>query len=608
MKRISLLLILVCTLGFVFAQNTDEKLAAQYYANGDYEKAAQFYKKIIRRNTSTYIYDNYLNCLIALENKKDALNLAQKQIKRHPKNYFYAVDKGYVLHSFGQKDEADAEFKKLIKSASKNRANLVSLSQSLNRRGFSDYTKLAYEEGVKKLGIESFWYQLAILYRSSSSYKDLVDLSLAVLDKNYTLYSQVYNILGSVLEDEPSIEYLQTQTLLYIQKKPNDVVFQNLLLDIYLQQGKFNSAFRQVKAMDKRQKLNGNGLTQFAETCVGQKQYDYAIKAYQYIIDQNLGSSLLNPKGGLLNAQYLKLKTSLITNDSLANQLANNYKEFFTEFDLNHYTAFIGKRHAEVLIYYSNDLAQGIQLLEKIIVLPRLQAKFIAESKLLLGDAYLIQNNIWDAKIMYGQVDKQFKEDMLGQEAKFRNAKLSYFTGDFDWATSQLDVLKTATSQLISNNAIELSLLIQDNIGLDTTQEAMKEYANAAFLLFQNKVSECQQVLNLLPFKYPKHQLEDEIYYLQAQLEVKKVNYKKALTLYKKVYENHHADILADNALFQAAELLLFGLNEPEKALVLYEKLILDYNSSLYVVESRKKYYALKEGQGKEDLFFEGLN
>ena len=118
-------------------------------------------------------------------------------------------------------------------------------------------------------------------------------------------------------------------------------------------------------------------------------------------------------------------------------------------------------------------------------------------------------NNVWDAKLMYGQVDKEFMEDALGQEAKFKNAKLSYYEGDFEWAASQLDILKTATTQLVSNNAIELSLLIQDNTGLDSTTDAMKEYASAEFLLYQNQIEKCTHILNMLPFKYPNHTLND---------------------------------------------------------------------------------------------------
>jgi tetratricopeptide (TPR) repeat protein len=208
---------------------------------------------------------------------------------------------------------------------------------------------------------------------------------------------------------------------------------------------------------------------------------------------------------------------------------------------------------------------------------------------------------------MYGQVDKEYMEDALGQEAKFKNAKLSYFQGDFEWAASQLDILKTATTQLISNNAIELSLLIQDNTGLDSTTDAMKEYASAEFLLYQNQIEKCTQILNMLPFKYPNHTLNDEIYFLKAKVQEKLGNYEEANKLYTTVYEKYGDDILADNALYKSANITLYIFNDAQKAQALFEKVVLNYNSSLFVVDARKMYFGLKEGLTKEELFHDEL-
>ena len=253
-------------------------------------------------------------------------------------------------------------------------------------------------------------------------------------------------------------------------------------------------------------------------------------------------------------------------------------------------------RLAELIFFYLNKTSFAIELLLKLIETRRLKNTFTAKTKLLLGDCYLMSNNIWDARLMYGQVEKEFKEDALGQEARFKNAKLSYYAGDFEWAKSQLDILKTATTQLISNNAIELSLLIQDNTGLDSTNDAMKEYAAAEFLLYQNKISKCKEILNLLPFKYPNHSLDDEILYLKAQVQEKLGNYEEANRLYRSVYENFSGDILADNALFRSALLTLQIIGDKEEAIQLFEKIILEYNSSLYVARARNYYYKLKNG------------
>ena len=592
-----------------WAQSTDEKLAAQFYENGEYDKAQDLYKKLYKNNeNSLYIYENYLNTLIALDDEKGAIKLVEKQIKRHPNGINHQVDLGYVYIRFDKKEEADKYFEKLTKKHI-NDANAVNmLAQSMQRRQMGERAIAVYEEGTKKHGPISFYSQLLYSYRTSKKLNKLSDLALLVLVENPSQYKYVLKYLDVVYEDEAGVAYLQEKTLLHAQKHTDSPVFDELLLEIYVQQKKFKAALRQVIALDKRNNQKGARVMQMAATFVNNKHYDEAVSGYQYVCDlgESTGTYLIANEG-LINALYLKNTSSLVTDPAEINALKNRINALVEKYGVNHRTAQSLFRLAELYIFYDKNVGAGVTILEDILETPRLQASFKANSKLLLGDAYLMLDNIWDAKLMYGQVDKEFKEDALGQEAKFKNAKLSYYTGDFEWATGQLDILKTATTQLISNNAIELALLIQDNTGIDSTEDAMKEYAKAEFYLFQNNIQKCTEILNMLPFKYPDHTLNDEIYYLKARVQEKLGNYEAANKLYTTIYEKYSEDILADNALFKSATITLQVLKDREKAQSLFEKLILEYNSSLFAVDARKTYYSLKDGMSIEEMFFKGI-
>ena len=87
---------------------------------------------------------------------------------------------------------------------------------------------------------------------------------------------------------------------------------------------------------------------------------------------------------------------------------------------------------------------------------------------------------------------------MIGQEAKFKKIKVDYYSGKFNWAKAQLDILKQSTSKLISNNSIELSLLISNNLNLDTTQIPLQLFAEGELLLFQNKYNEALKKFNTI--------------------------------------------------------------------------------------------------------------
>lgn len=606
--RKTLTLVLLAFSCLVFAQNTNEKLAAQFYNNGEYEQAVNLYKKVYKRNKSVYVYENYLNCLVALEEEKNALKLVEKQIGTYNGSIKYLVDYGYVLDLFGKKEKAKNYYQGLIEDNSYDRNKSITLAQTFLRRQLKDEAESTYLLAVKKVGLLGIYNNFLNFYRLTNNKTELANWSLKVLLADPATLNNIKRQLDIVFKDEESAENLRVQTLLYIQKHPNKQVFNELLLEIYLRQKKYSSALRQSIAMDKRNKENGSRVLSLGNICLNNKQFEVAIKSFEYVL--SLGENQPNyaiAEQSLLNGLYAKTTNSYAAKNEDVTSLINKINQYLKKNGKNYNTSATMLKLAELYVFYSPDLQRGIDILERLIVIPRQRANQLAEAKLLLGDAHLINNNIWEAKLLYGQVDKTFKEDALGQEAKYRSAKLSYYTGDFEWAKGQLDILKTATTQLISNNAIQLSLLIQDNTGLDSTEAAMKEYATAEFLLFQNKMEECKNTLNLLPFKYPNHTLADEVLFLKAKVEEKQKNYILANELYEKVYSKYSDDILADNALFNSGKIYLLALNDPTKAKELFEKILLKYGSGLYSAEARKIYFGLEEGKTKEELFFNGI-
>ena len=62
----------------------------------------------------------------------------------------------------------------------------------------------------------------------------------------------------------------------------------------------------------------------------------------------------------------------------------------------------------------------------------------------------------------------------------------------------------------------------------------------------------------------------------------------------QKIISNYGEDILADDALYYLAELYSNHLAQPEKAKPLYEQIIFDFQDSIYFVEARKAFRALR--------------
>ncbi|MBT8324443.1 MAG: tetratricopeptide repeat protein, partial [Winogradskyella sp.] len=178
--------------------------------------------------------------------------------------------------------------------------------------------------------------------------------------------------------------------------------------------------------------------------------------------------------------------------------------------------------------------------------------------------------------------------------ARFKVAKTSYYKGDFDWAETQLKILKSSTSQLIANDALELKLLISDNKYEDSTQTALRYYAKADLLAFQNKNLEAIKLLDKILEEHKGESIEDQALFKQAKLYESQQLYAEAEANYKYIIDNYRDDILADDAYFYLAELYVNTLNRPEEAKPLYEKIIFDYQDSIYFIDARKKFRMLR--------------
>jgi len=242
---------------------------------------------------------------------------------------------------------------------------------------------------------------------------------------------------------------------------------------------------------------------------------------------------------------------------------------------------------------FLHHLDEGVSILKSIIDAKAGDPSFISQCKVDLGDYLLMAGNIWEATLLYSQVDKQMKDAPLGEIARYKNAKLSYYRGDFEWAQAQLDVLKASTSELIANDALELSVFITDHLGLDTTRMPMLLFARADLLEFQNKDDESIRLMDSILSLYPKHSLTDNIYFVKSRIYLKQHNPKLAVNMLEKIVADH-SDLLEDDALFTLGDIYQKLFNQPEKATSYYEQIILAHQGSIFVEEARKRYRQLR--------------
>ena len=588
-------------LGFLFffsisAQNT--RLAQQYYQDGEYEKAADLYLELSEsKSNNDFFFDRYINSLLELERFDDAEGAIKKKLRKNPQIVKLYVTYGKLLEQQFKPEEAKKQYQKAIDELPADQYQITQLANSYMRQTKYDYAISTFERGADLLGdSEIFAYNLGDLYRRKGDDKLMIENYLNAVVANPKRASQVRTIFQRYLNKEGLLE-AQRQLYGRIQNGDDkDPTFPEMLGWVFIQRKDYKSALRQSKALDKRLGENGIRVFELGKLAANGKDYETAIDAFDYIVEEKGTASSLYldaSREGLVTRRRALTDGYAYTEEDLR-ILETAYEDFLNKFGQNPASAGIVIQLAELEALYLNDLPKAIGLLDNLIGLAGVADVSEARAKLSLADYYLMTGDIWESTLLYSQVDKKFKEDLLGHEARFRNARLSYFRGDFQWAQSQFDVLKASTSKLIANDALDLSVFILDNLGLDTSAIALQTYADAELLVFQNRFDEAFAKMDSLVTAFPGHELEDDVLYLKAKIYRKTRDYTRAVAAYEKIVSDFPESIRLDNSIFAMAQLYEKELENPSKAQELYETLFIDYSNSILAIEARKKYRELR--------------
>lgn len=597
-------------------KQTDEQLAAQYFRDRDYKKAVVLYGKLYETKNSNIYYTYYLYCLINLEDYKKAEQLVKKQIKKQPQRLKYKVDLGYVYSETGDQRKAQKQYDHVLKELPKTRSGIIEVANAFLYRGQTEFAVDVYKKG-SRISDYPFYMELGDLYRQVRNYNEMVESYLNHVDYNYTEMPQVQNKLQSVLSkalDNDVNEYLRIALLTRVQKNPDKVYFSEMLEWLSIQNKDFEMALVQAKSIDRRLNEDGLRLYELANICISNKEYNVAIEAYKSIIKKGEHIPLyVDARIGVLYAHYLKVtETHDYTEEDLV-ELEDEYLSALETYGKNASTIVIIRYLGHLQGFYLDKAEDAIALLWDAISIPYASKHYVAECKIELADILLLTGDVWEAKLLYSQVDKSFKNDPIGYEAKLKNAKLSFYIGEYAWAKAQLDVLKAATSKLIANDALFLSILISDNLGPDSVTTALDMYAKADLLLYRNKQDEALVLLDSIFTLASWHSIFDEVLLKKSEIKINQGKYEEAVALLDDIVQNYSYDITADNALFMLAVIYDQHFKDETKAMNYYQKLITDYPGSLFVVDARKRYRYLRgdninpDGMSVEEMFFYDL-
>lgn len=587
-------LLFLCVLK-VSAQN--KELGYQFFSEQKYAEAIEELEKVYKTNTEQRVYETLLQSYIFLNKYNEGLKLVDKQLKNQAQNQALSVDKIHLLVLKNDSKSAEKTFKDLIKNFPDNQFKVIEVGNKLLAYKYYNWLEEYYTKGAKELKeIYSFSFELAELYFAQQKYDMMITSLLTALNYGDDYLEAVQNTISTYLYDDSDGSIKQI-IFVNIQKKiqshPNSTALLELLTWMHLQDLNFNRAYDYAIALDKRNGEQGKRIFDLANVARNNLQFDVAITAYNYLIENkdNFYQRLSKIELVKVLKQKVESKNILQENDILMLQKA--YEKALKELGLNDQTAELQIDYANILAFYLKKNNDALVLLDDVIKNAKVKPQDKAQAKLIKGDILLFIGDVWEAVLLYGQVYSDYKNDAIGFDAKYKTAKAYYYTGDFKWAKTQLDVLKGATHKLIANDAIGLSILISDNLATDTIEEPLKLFAEADYLFYQKMYMEALEKLRWIPLQFPNHStLLDDVFYLKAKIYVYLQKYNEAIeSLTNAIAQD---DLLVDESLMFLAEIYSNYLNQADKALECYEKVLTDFDDSVFVNEARTKYRLIR--------------
>ncbi|MEH6658598.1 tetratricopeptide repeat protein [Leeuwenhoekiella marinoflava] len=573
------------------AQAQEEILARNYMEQGAYQKAALIYEEFVEENpANTNMVSSLVEAYQQLEDYDKAEAVLLRSLKLSNSLIHLEVDLGYNYQLQGNTEEATLHYNKALSAVAQEARFAYLVGRTFQKYSLLDEAAQAYNTAAEADPRYNFDPQLALIYGEQGDIEKMLSTYINLIERNEKYQSIAQRYFNEFITEDPENEANQIfrKLLLTRMQEEPSLLYNRLLSWLFIQQKEYNKAFLQEKAISKRSNNDLNGIIVLAEVAENNEEFELATSIYEYLISQTNSTELIL----FVNQHLLELRIKTAEPEEYAD-IAAAFNDLLEHYNYDSETLELQITFAHFLAFKNIDLQQASSLLQKNLQKPlsRFQE---ARIKMELADILVLEERFNAALLYYTQIQKNLQGTAIAQEARFKVAKTSYYKGDFEWAKTQLKVLKSSVEQLIANDAQDLYLLITDNTVNDSTQTALQEYARADLFVFQNKEQKALAAYTDILQKHAGKAIEDEALLAQAILFEKAKDFEAAAANYIKIIELHGEDILADDAHYRLGNLYAEKLQQPEKAKEQFEEIIFKFADSIFYVDAQQKYRKLR--------------
>ncbi len=583
-----------------FAQQDRLSDALRLQNTGDTKGAVRIIDSLYQSApANSEYYTAYFRLLLQTKEFKGAEKLAEARRNREPGSPLPFVDMGVVMQQSGKEKKAEEIWNEALRFVNGDDLLTNNLATAFSATGEDAWALKVYEKASDIVQNKVIYAPaMARLYAKTGNTEAAIDATLNSSPMQLRPAEDIKAALLEILGDDVRKTQIATKTVIKrVQADPGNILYADILLWLYTRRDDWEGALLQVRALDERGQEGGRRLLEFARTARAEGQYDIAYEALGMATEAGTPAMQNYAAAERLHTGMQRLQAQPVPDKTFADTLAGEFDRYFAQHPQDAQPGTTQAR-AALEARFRRNVPKAVSILEEALTANRLPRPEAGAARLDLGDYQLLEGKVWDATLTYSQVDKAFREDALGEEARFRNAKLAWYRGDFDWAQGQLSVLKASTSELIANDALALSVLITENTPPDSNYTPLRRFAAADLLLFQNRLEAASTLLDSVAKGFPESELQDDILFKRSAILVRQQRYDEAIALLENIVKDYGADVLADDALYQQGLIYEVYLKKPQQAREAFERLLIDYPGSTLAAEARKHLLTLAAPSG----------
>lgn len=577
------------------------KAGMNYEQSGNNEKERDTFLELLKENPGDYTALSSLNRILL--NMKDynlLISILEERFNKTPTDYNASGLLGNVYYLKGDIDKAAEVWARGLSIQPKNIAAYRTISSyAIQNRAYETAVGF-YKKGEKELGQNDlFINEKFSLYNAMQKYTEAAETvcEAILVQPNYLGLGK--SIIYSInKKDDICNKYIDVVNKYYT--KSGLKVFKELLAFIYQAVGEDAKAIGLMKEIDAVEK-NGSTFLAFAQECFNNRNYRTSSLAYKYLLDTygNIPALMTARIFYPQSLEYMiKEKDNFRWIDKAVPDTAGNseyrkvieaYKETAKAYPKTEYKnealLKIGNIQKEILRQpdeaeksYSEIIITNIYSATRINAMENL-----AELKLF--------NTRFDeaGKLFTEIINSTFTDSLSRRKAHFYLGKSYYWQGAFDEAVGHIDNAAYDFTNDLSNDALELSALIN---ACRKDSSRLSSFAKADFLIFQRKYDEASEMLKM-PLQSENEILAEASKYRYGEILASLGKYPESIKIMAEISAQGNSNY-ADNAYFSLGNIYYYGINDFRGAKECFEKLLANFPQTIYADKSREMLNTIK--------------